>query len=111
MRKEEPPRKNDFQRLLAESESLEEDRDKCEDNEEEEEKPETLYNLDQQVNVWSDYLRARFHPRTNHLLNEYQHGNALKPFDTHGLGRMAYKQEGEEVMLNSDSFLGTKCIS
>ena len=31
-----------------------------------------------QVDVWSDYLRARFHPRTNVILEEYQHGNPLK---------------------------------
>ena len=33
-----------------------------------------LYNLDDSVHVWSDYLRLHLHPKTIALVNEYQHG-------------------------------------
>ena len=33
------------------------------------------YNLDQEVNTWTDYLYPRFHPRTVNVIREYQHGN------------------------------------
>jgi len=50
------------------------------------------------VRLWSDYLRARYHPRTNAILQEYQHGNALAPFDTYGLGCESYREQcGEDV--------------
>ena len=54
----------------------------------------TSYDLDEQVEVWSDYLRTRFHPRTNVILEEYQHGNPLKPFDAFGLGVAAWREDG-----------------
>lgn len=28
--------------------------------------------------VWSDYLRMRFHPKTNVILKEYQHENLTR---------------------------------
>ena len=33
-----------------------------------------LYNLDDTVNVWSDYLRIHLHPKTVHIIDAYQHG-------------------------------------
>ena len=32
-----------------------------------------LYNLDDTVNVWSDYLRIHLHPKTVHIIDAYQH--------------------------------------
>ena len=43
--------------------------------------------MESQVKVWSDYLRARYHPRTNVVVQDYQHGDiAVNPFDTFGMG-------------------------
>ena len=32
-----------------------------------------LYNLDNSVNVWSDFLRLHLHPKTIATIDEYQH--------------------------------------
>ena len=46
-----------------------------------------IYNLDNQVNTWSDYLSTRFHPQTNVVAEEYIHGDLrTRPFDIFGLG-------------------------
>lgn len=39
------------------------------------------------VKVWSDFLYARYHPRTINLVNEYQHNDVEKRFDLFPLGR------------------------
>ena len=33
---------------------------------------------DGDVQVWSDFLRMRYHPKTNVILKEYQHNNPTK---------------------------------
>lgn len=43
--------------------------------------------MEEDVNVWSDYLYSRFHPRTVNLINEYQFQNENTPFDVFPLGR------------------------
>jgi len=46
-----------------------------------------IYDLDNQVNTWSDYLSARFHPKTNVVVEDYIHGDMrTRPFDVYGLG-------------------------
>ncbi len=101
--KEEPVRKNDFQRELEAAENCvsDEDKDICEAGGSPEVKDatsSTYDDLDDQVRFWSDYLRPRFHPRTNVLLSEYKHGDCLAPFDVFGLGRDAFTEgDGEEV--------------
>ena len=46
-----------------------------------------IYDLDRQVNAWSDYLSARFHPRTNVVVEDYLHNDLrTRPFDIYGLG-------------------------
>lgn len=44
------------------------------------------HNLDEEVHLWSDFLRARFHPKTNVVIKEHGHANSIDPFDVHGLG-------------------------
>ncbi len=43
----------------------------------EESKPEVfgpkLYNLDDKVNVWSDYLKLHLHPKSVQIVEEYTH--------------------------------------
>ena len=46
-----------------------------------------LYNLEDQVQFWSDYLGAQYHPRSVLLTDNYQHNNTMHPFDVWGLGR------------------------
>ena len=48
---------------------------------------EKLYDLEGSVNCWSDYLGARYHPRSVLLCQSYQHDNPTHPFDAWGLGR------------------------
>ena len=55
------------------------------------------YNLDDQVEVWSDYLLARYHPKTNIVINEYQHKNKLYPFDVFGLGQQVWKSTSNDA--------------
>lgn len=93
VQKEEPKRKNDFQRELETSENMEGDGDKdvCETNDE----TVKLYDLDDQVDVWSDFVLARYHHRSNVILREYQHRNQVQPFDVFGLGRECWRREEE----------------
>ncbi|XP_018334955.1 protein misato-like [Agrilus planipennis] len=43
-------------------------------------------NLEQTVNVWSDFLYTRYHPRTVNIINEYKHEDVNKEFDVYPLG-------------------------
>jgi hypothetical protein len=104
VQKEEPKQMNDFQRELAEAEEAggDEDTDKCEDKSAASSSKEVpIYDLKNQVDVWSDFLRSRFHHRTNVILNEYQHRNTVKPFDIYGLGADAWKEGGGEEIEDS----------
>ena len=101
--KEEPHRKNDFLRELDQEamndEASEKDIDKCMDTSEKD-KDGILYNLDEQVSFWSDYLGTRFHPKSVLLVKSFQHENTTHPFDVWGLGRGAWEGGdgvGEEV--------------
>jgi len=56
------------------------------------------FHLESQVKVWSDFLRTRYHPRTNVVVQDYQHGDfAINPFDTYGLGYNASADLLEEI--------------
>jgi len=52
-----------------------------------------VYNLDSTVNVWADYLRTRYHPRTVSIINEYEHNSDTKPFDVFNYGTDVWKTE------------------
>ena len=52
---------------------------------------EKLYDLEESVSCWSDYLGARYHPRSVLLCNSYQHDNPVLPFDGWGLGREVWR--------------------
>lgn len=45
------------------------------------------YNLDNDVHVWSDFLRTGLHPRSIHLLQDYHHDNPEQPFNIFGVGQ------------------------
>ena len=52
-----------------------------------------MYNLDNVVKVWADYLQTRYHPRTVSIINEYEHNNEDKPFDVFNCGSNIWKTE------------------
>ncbi|XP_047117531.1 protein misato [Schistocerca piceifrons] len=56
-----------------------------------EEIPLKIYDLDNEVNVWSDFLRTRYHPRTTTVINKYQHGNSAQTFDVYNYGLSLWK--------------------
>ncbi|KAH1014571.1 protein misato [Dendroctonus ponderosae] len=60
------------------------------------------YNLEQDVQVWSDFLYSRFHPRTVNVIKQYQHCNAETPFDSYSLGAALWKSEVFEDRFSDD---------
>lgn len=50
------------------------------------------YNLDEDVNVWSDYLYSRFHPRTVNVIKEYEHDSQV-PFEVYPQGTTLWGTE------------------
>jgi len=52
-----------------------------------------VYDLDSAINVWADYLRTRYHPRTVSIINEYEHSSDTKPFDVFNYGADVWKTE------------------
>lgn len=46
--------------------------------------------LDGEVNLWSDYLMTRYHPKTNVVISEFGHANPNDPFDIFGIGTNAW---------------------
>lgn len=51
------------------------------------------YDLDNDVEVWSDYLYARYHHRTLNIINQYEHKNHEVSFDVYPLGRSLWYTE------------------
>lgn len=97
--KEEPRRKNSFLRELGgeeEEETYEKDADDTViRSQESRETP--LYNLDNEVEYWSDYLYGRFHPRSVLLLESYQAASQLHPFDMFGLGEAVWTESHQSL--------------
>ncbi|XP_017476118.1 PREDICTED: protein misato isoform X1 [Rhagoletis zephyria] len=51
------------------------------------------YNLTDDVETWTDYLYARYHPRTVNVVNEYKHEAEKQTFDTFASGVQLWKTE------------------
>jgi len=93
--KNEPVKKNKFLQQLdreaqIDTDDGEKDRDTAMEWEDQAkiEKQETqTYDMEDQVNYWSDYLYSRFHPKSILMVESFQQNNATHPFDTYGLGR------------------------
>ncbi|XP_060861222.1 protein misato isoform X1 [Metopolophium dirhodum] len=47
---------------------------------------EKVYNLDDDVKIWSDFLKARFHPRTITSIDEYKHNDSSNVFNNFAQG-------------------------
>ena len=50
--------------------------------------------LDDDVHVWSDYLRVHVHPRSMSLIREYIHDDIDRPFTLYPLGREIARSAG-----------------
>ena len=92
--REEPLKKNEFLSDFekdSENALSEKDVDDISAEEGEEDgSSEKLYDLEGSVDCWSDYLGARYHPRSVLLCQSYQHDNPTHPFDAWGLGRQVW---------------------
>ncbi|XP_054729635.1 protein misato [Anastrepha obliqua] len=51
------------------------------------------YSLTDNVETWTDYLYARYHPRTVNVINEYKHNPEKQTFDTFACGVQLWKTE------------------
>ncbi|XP_004519976.1 protein misato [Ceratitis capitata] len=51
------------------------------------------YNLADNVETWTDYLYARYHPRTVNIINEYKYDTEKQTFDTFSSGVQLWKTE------------------
>lgn len=51
------------------------------DNDEKLNFTEKVYNLENDVKIWSDFLKARFHPRTITSIDEYKHNDSENVFN------------------------------
>ncbi|XP_012270031.1 protein misato [Orussus abietinus] len=49
------------------------------------------FNLEQDVNVWTDFLVPRFHPRTINIIKGYKHECSVQPFDIFNYGQNIWK--------------------
>lgn len=49
-----------------------------------------LYEIENSVSSWSDYLRPHFHPRSINLVQEYQHNSTTHPFDAFPQGQAVW---------------------
>lgn len=49
-----------------------------------------LYNLDDTVKVWSDFLHPHMHPLSVHIIDAYQHNSEVEKFDMFGFGAQVY---------------------
>ncbi len=91
VQKEETIRKSKYLKELQSDDHTDEDKDVNSSNEAAASSGKKLLcDLDSEVEIWSDYLRARYHPKTNVIVQEYQHNNVNQLFDVFGLGQTAF---------------------
>jgi len=92
--REEPYVKNEFlTELEDDSENVLSEKDVDDRDSDTNTKPDNdgkLYNLEDSINFWSDYLGARYHPRSILLCESFQHKNTMHPFDVWSLGRQTW---------------------
>ena len=97
VQREETARKSKFLQDLEASEKVDEDKDVCTTTitEAKNDLFQDCRSLDQEVLLWSDYARCRYHPKTNVVL-DHQHANANDPFDVYGFGTNAWNAISDE---------------
>ncbi|KAI9143752.1 Misato segment II tubulin-like domain-containing protein [Paraphysoderma sedebokerense] len=73
--------------------------------------PRHYHNLDNTVNVWSDYNKLYYHPKSINTLNGFFHGDENAPFDIFSSGRDSFFEENwnEQVMEDHFRFFAEEC--
>ncbi|XP_074650914.1 protein misato homolog 1-like [Tubulanus polymorphus] len=56
--------------------------------------PKSLYNLDDDIKVWSDFLKIHLHPKTLNIVENFTHESEFSPFDVYNYGLSVYKDRG-----------------
>ncbi|XP_050403855.2 protein misato homolog 1 isoform X2 [Patella vulgata] len=49
-----------------------------------------FYQLNDDIRVWSDYMRTYLHPKSIHIINEYMHADEQRPFSVFGMGQHVF---------------------
>ncbi|KAK7116070.1 protein misato homolog 1-like [Littorina saxatilis] len=68
-----------------------------------------LYNLDNQVKVWSDFHAVHLHPRSIQLVQDYTLGSEDNPFDVFGLGQQALSGQAWDEWEDRVRFFTEEC--
>ncbi|XP_071964705.1 protein misato homolog 1-like [Antedon mediterranea] len=71
---------------------------------------ERTYNLDDSVEVWSDFLRCHLHPKSVAIIKEYAHQSELEPFEIFSQGTNLWKNgKVSDQMENHLHFYTEEC--
>ncbi|KAG1681982.1 Protein misato 1 [Nymphon striatum] len=87
--------KNQFLQDLESSDvtgAKDEDKDICMDTSSDS-KVNNLYNLDESVEVWSDFLRVHLHPKSIYVLKDHQFNSNEESFSVFGFGKELFDCE------------------
>ena len=69
-----------------------------------------VYNLDDHVSVWSDFVGTQYHPKSVNIINEYAHEAEHFAFDTFGYGQHFYlNTDFRDEFENSLHFFVEEC--
>lgn len=52
-----------------------------------------IYNLNEEVHVWSDFLYTRLHPRTINVIKQYEHESTISQFEVFPLGTNLWRTD------------------
>jgi len=69
------------------------------------------YDLDDKVNVWSDYMRTHLHPQSTQIIREFQHQDEHLPFDIFGKGQQVFGRKVQEELEDRIHFFFEECDS
>lgn len=71
---------------------------------------EKVYNLDNDVKIWSDFLKARFHPKTITSIDEYKHNDSNNLFNNFAQGLILWDSyKIKEIWTDNLRFYAEEC--
>ncbi|CAC5403744.1 unnamed protein product [Mytilus coruscus] len=71
-----------------------------------------LYDLDDSVSVWSDFMKVHIHPKSLHIINEYTKDSEIDKFDIYGCGKSVLSNyETRSEMEDRIHFFTEECDS
>ncbi|CAG5127452.1 unnamed protein product [Candidula unifasciata] len=69
-----------------------------------------FYNLDSDIQVWSDFLQTGFHPRSIHLLQDYHHNHPDQPFNIFGVGQQVCSDKRQwDIIEDNIRYFAEEC--